>query len=229
MKRLTGFLIGLACCIASGLAQTEDNAGFLFDKFKDAVVYYRDGRRFGVPLNYNLITCQYVFIDKQDANQKKEFTEPGLIVAIEVDGRTFLPPSEGATEIIQSEPPFYVSYRGLVKKEKSTAYGGSTQTASVDAYSQIRGVGLIGGTDGTQKSVAAIDKEYRVKIGKRNRRFSTGKQFLKLFPDKKETLLRYMEERQVDFGNVRQVLDLYNYACGLELDHGSIPTYKNSF
>lgn len=217
MKWLYCLLLSLACLLTGNiLAQPESNSGFLFEKFTDSFIYYRDGRRFNVPLNYNLITRQFIFIDKQDGNQKKEFTEPGMIVAIEVDGRTFLPPSEGATEVIQAEPPFYVSYRGVVKKEKGTAYGGTTQTASVDAYSQIRGVGQIGGTDGTQKSVAAVDKEYKVKIGKRTKRFSNEKQFLKLFPDKKETLLRYLEEKQVDFGNVRQALDLYNYARDLK-------------
>lgn len=215
MKQLLFLSVSLICLCATVLAQPEAGSGYLFNRFKDAFIYYRDGRRFNVPLNYNLITHQYIFIDKQDDNQKKEFTEPGMIVAIEVDGRTFLPPAEGATEVIQSEPPFYVSYRGMVKKEKSTAYGGTTQTASVDTYSRIRGVGQIGGTDGTQKSVAAIDKEYKVKIGKRIKRFSNEKQFLKLFSNHKEALLRYLAEKQVDFDNIRQVLDLYNYACGL--------------
>ena len=216
MKRLFFLFMGLVGCAIVIMAQTQNSEGFLFDKFQDGFVYYRDGRRFNVPLNYNLITRQFVFIDKQDDNQKKEFTEPGMIIAIEVDGRTFLPPSEGATEIIQSEPPFYVSYRGTVKKEKLTAYGGTTQTASVDTYSQIRGVGQIGGTDGTQHSLAAVDKEYRVKIGKKVKRFFNERQFLKLFSDHKEALTKYLEDKQVDFDNIPQVLELYNYACSLK-------------
>lgn len=216
MKRLYCLLAALLCLFTGMFAQPDDNSGYLFETFKDGFVYYRDGRKFNVPLNYNLITGQYIFVDKQDGNQKKEFTEPGMIVAIQIDGRTFLPPSEGLTEVIQSEPPFYVSYRGVVKKEKGTAYGGTTQTASVDAYSQIRGVGQIGGTDGTQKSVAAVDKEYKVKIGKRTKRFSNAKQFLKLFPDQEEAITRFLEEKQVDFDNIAQVLDLYNYARGLK-------------
>lgn len=209
-------LAGLICFVTATFAQSEDNSGFLFSRFEDGFVYYRDGRRFNVPLNYNLITGQFIFIDKNDSNLKKEFTEPGMIVAIEVNGRTFLPPSEGATEIIQSEPPFHVSYRGMVKKERSVAYGGTTQTASVDSYSQIRGVGAIGGTDGTHKSLSDIDKEYKVKVGKKNKRFSNEKQFLKLFPNQKEVLSRYLEEKQVDFDNIPQVLALYNYAYNLK-------------
>ena len=216
MKRLFMMLASLICLVTAIFAQSEENSSFLFPQFKDSFIYYRDGRRFNVPLNYNLITSQFIFIDKNDGDLKKEFTEPGMIVAIEVDGRTFLPPSEGATEVIQSEPAFYVSYRGMVKKERSVAYGGTTQTASVDSYSQIRGVGVIGGTDGTHKTLADIDNEYKVKVGKKSKRFSNEKQFLKLFPDKKEILIRYLEEKQVDFDNISQVLTLYNYAYNLK-------------
>ena len=216
MRRL--LLIFISCIYSlNGLfAQVEDMSAFLFPQFKDGVVFYRDGRQFGVPLNYNLVIGQFIFIDKSDDNQKKEFSDPGLIVAIEVDGHTFLPPSEGATEIIQSEPPFYVSYTGTVRREKGVAYGGKTQTASVDSYSQIRGVGQLGGADGTMKSLAAINKEYKVKIGKKNKRFSNEKQFLKLFPRQKEALTNYLKEKQVDFDNIRQVLELYNYARDLK-------------
>lgn len=216
MRKL--FLILMSCIYSLNgvFAQTEDMSGFLFSQFKEGIVYYRDGRQFGVPLNYNLIIGQFIFIDKNDGNQKKEFSEAGLIVAIEVDGRTFLPPSEGATEVIQAEPPFYVSYEGTVRREKAVAYGGTTQTASVDTYSQIRGVGQIGGADGTEKSLAAINKEYKIKIGKKNKRFSNEKQFLKLFPQQKEALTKYLEEKQVDFDQIPQVLELYNYARGLK-------------
>ncbi len=215
MKRLTMTWICLVCLLTGLWAQGRANIGFLFDQFKDGIVYYRDGKQFGVPLNYNLLTSQFVFIDKKDDNRQKEFSEPALIVAIEIDGRTFLPPSEGATEIIQSEPPFYVSYTGTIKHEKAVAYGGTTQTASVDSYSQVRGIGQLGGTDGTERSLASINKEYRIKIGKKNKRFSTSKQFLKLFPTQKETLTRYLEEQSVDFNNIDQVLVLYRYACQL--------------
>lgn len=217
MKRLIFLFASFAYLLSSTFAQsTEELSGFLFNQFKEGVVYYRDGRQFGVPLNYNLITRQFVFIDKKDDNQKKEFSEVNMIVAIEVEGRSFLSPVEGATEIIQAEPPFYVSYEGSIRREKTVAYGGKTQTASVDSYSQTLGVGRGGSAEDIQKSVASVNKEYQIKIGKKNKRFSTEKQFLKLFPEQKKTLTHYLEEKQVDFDNITQVLALYNYACSLK-------------
>lgn len=206
-------LIGLLTDVHT---QEKSKGSYLFEQFKAGNIYYRDGRQFtNIPLNYNLITRQFVFIDKKDDSQEKEFTEPGMIIAIEIDKRTFLPPSQGVTEIIQAEPPFYVSYEGTIRNTKAVSYGGETMTASVDTYSQIRGVGNVGGTDGTKKSLSAINKVYKVKIGKKNKRFSSKKDFLKLFPDKKEVLDKYAEEQQIDFDNVTQVLGFYNYALGL--------------
>lgn len=192
-------------------AQTEND--FLFDEFQKGIVYYRDGRIFDVPLNYNLVTNQFLFIDKKDDNLKKEFAEPEMIISIKVGDRTFLSPSEGATEIIQVEPMFYVSYEGVVKKEKEISYGGTTQTASVDSYTQIRGVGRIGGADGTKRSLAAINYVYKVRIGKKIKRFSTEKQFLKLFPNQAERLSNYIKEKEIDFNNINQVFEIYNFAC----------------
>lgn len=216
MKKLLILWFSLTCILSNVSAQEKIKEGFLFDQFKNGNIYYQDGRQFiNIPLNYNLITHQFVFIDKKDGNQEKEFTEPGMIVAIEIDKRTFLPPSEGATEIIQAEPPFYVSYEGTIRKTKATSYGGETMTASVDTYSQIRGVGTIGGTEGTKQSLAATNKVYKIKVGKKNKRFSSKKDFLKLFPEKKEALEKYIEEQKIDFENVDQVLGLYNYTLRL--------------
>lgn len=216
MKHLLILCFSLISTFTYLSAQEKAKEGFLFNEFKNGNIYYRDGRQFtNIPLNYNLITHQFVFIDKKDGNQEKEFTEPGMIVAIEIDKRTFLPPSEGATEIIQAEPPFYVSYEGTIRRTKATSYGGETMTASVDTYSQIRGVGTVGGTEGTKQSLAATNKVYKIKVGKKNKRFTSAKDFLRLFPDKKEVLEKYIEEQKINFEDVNQVLGLYNYTLRL--------------
>lgn len=211
MKQILILLFTLLAPFSTIYAQANKKEGYLFDTFKEGIVRYRDGRQFGVPLNYNLIVHQFEFIDKNDGNQKKEFSDPSMITVIEIDGRTFLPPSEGITEMIQSEPPFYVTYEATVRKERATAFGGQTQTASVDSYSQIRGVGVIGGVDGTKKSVASLNKVYKILIGKKTKRFTNEKQLIKLFPKQKETLVNYLTDKPVDFNNIEQVLKLYNF------------------
>lgn len=214
MKQIIVLLVVLMTFLSGTYAQADKKGVFLFETFKDGIVRYKDGRQFRVPLNYNLVQGHFVFIDKKDNNLEKEFSEPDMVTMIEIDERIFLSPSEGATEIIQTTPPLYVSYEATVRKEKDTAYGGQTQTASVDSYSQIRGVGQIGGIDGTKKTVAAINKIYKIKIGKKMKRFSNKKQFIKLFPAQVEKISEYFTKIDADFDNTEQVLALYNFVIG---------------
>lgn len=215
MKRLLILLFCIAEFIC--LSAQSKQSGYLFKKNQDAIIYYKDGRQFSVPLNYNLLTRQYVFIDKSDNNQQKEFTEPAMIVVIEIGKRTFLPPSEGATERIQAEPPFHVEYQGTSKRAGvSVGYGGTTETASASNYSGMRGNFIVGGVESDNKILTGIDKVYKVKVGKKMRLFFDKKKFLKLFASQKEPLEKYIIDNHIDFGVTEQVLGLYNYAVGLK-------------
>lgn len=215
MKRL--FFI-LCCMLAvNSLCAQKLQTGYLFENFENAFVYYKDGRKFNVPLNYNLLTRQYEFIDQKDNDRKKEFTEPGMIVTIEVGKRRFLSPTEGATEIIQVEPAFYVTYQGIAqKKGASVGYGGTTTTGSASNYTGIKGNFIVGGIANDEKALIDIDKAYRVKVGKKMKTFYDKKRFLKLFPSEKEVLDKYIEDNKIDFGVIEQVLELYNYAMSLK-------------
>lgn len=209
----------ILCLLLSGatrlFAQTEKSP-FLFDDFKTAIIYYKDGRQFSVPLNYNLVTNQFLFIDKNDDNLEKEFTDPEMIVSIEIGKRFFLSPTEGATEIIQSVPQFYVQYQG-VSKQKGTAvgYGGKTETASTSNYTNLRSGSIIGGAQATDRTLSGIDKSYKIKVGKKEKQFSYKKQFLKLYSTQKEVLNKYIEDNKISFDSIEQVLQLYNYAITL--------------
>lgn len=101
------------------------------------MVLYKDGRRFAVPLNFNLATGQYVFIDPKD-KLEKEFSQPDLIALLQINNRKFLATEGKATEIIQMEPLFYVVYTGKMKKApQETTYGGISETASINSYTEF--------------------------------------------------------------------------------------------
>ena len=64
---LAVFLIGLP----RGSFAQEKHKRFFFKNFQDTYVYYKDGRTFCVPANYDLVKGSFVFIDKEDENQLK--------------------------------------------------------------------------------------------------------------------------------------------------------------
>ncbi|MCS2891524.1 hypothetical protein [Parabacteroides faecis] len=92
-------------------------------------------------------------------------------------------------------------------------FGGKTETASVDSYSN-----LIYGTGDDNKNtvLAKIDYQFYINKNKRLKRFSTEKQFLKLFTKQERELKKYIDEYKVNFGSVEQVVKLCNYAFSKE-------------
>ncbi len=204
----------LLCIFIGVTAQTLSS--YLFEEFQDGFVQYKDGRRFAVPLNFNLITGKYVFTDNAD-NLEKEFTEPEMVVNMQIGSRVFLMSEGEATEVIQAEPRFWVLYSGMKKKAPDKiSYGGTSETASVDSYSSLSGKGIISGIRENARMVADVHKEYKIQVGKRNKSFYNKRSFLKAFPKKKRADLEtYMDENETNFDSVEQVFELYQYAISL--------------
>ena len=196
----------------SVLGAQEKQTRYLFPEFTDSYIYYKDGRVFQVPTNYDLFENKFVFIDKD--NEKKEFSDPNMIVSVKADNRTFIPISGNeAAEVMQTEPRILVQYIGNKRIKKDLTFGGKTETASVDSYSN-----LIYGTGEYDKNTVLINIDYQfyVEKDKRLKQFSTKKQFLKLFSKQKKELKKYIDENNVDFGSIDQVVKLCNHAFSKE-------------
>ena len=131
MKRI--LLFCLICIMPSGIVAQIDSTQFLLQHFENGHVYYKDGRVFNVPLNYSLLIKKFLFRDKYDKNNIKEFSEPDMVATIKIGERIFLPTKDGATEVLQKDPPIFVQYRGSLKWEgKQVGYGGRSETSAVD-------------------------------------------------------------------------------------------------
>lgn len=185
----------------------ENHSNYLFPEFSDSYIYYKDGRIFQVRSNYDLLKNMFKFIDKD--NEIKEFADPDMIVSIKVGERTFLlVDNNEAAEIVQANPRILVKYCGQKRIKKDLTFGGKTETASVDSYSN-----LIYGTGENEKNtvLVKIDYQFYIERDKRIKQFSTEKQFLKLYPKQKKELKKYIDENKVDFGSIEQVIKLCNH------------------
>lgn len=216
MKRLT-FLLLMTLIGISGLTAQIDSTQFLFKKFQDATVYYKDGRLFGVQMNYNLVAGCFLFIDVHDNNEMKRFAEPKLVGSIKIGDRIFLPTDNGATEILQANPAIHVEYKGTIREEdKRSGYGGRSATSAIQTYSSIQSGGVMHGLDTEKNILTDIYKIYYVEKKGKKARFITEKQFLKIFSAKKEELKRYIRDKGIDFDSTIQVTELCNHALNLK-------------
>ena len=76
---------------------------------------------------------------------------------------------------------------------------------------------MIYGTGDNEKNtvLTKIDYQFYIEKNKRLKRFSTEKQFLKIFPKQKEQLKQYIDGYKIDFNSIGGVTKLCNYALSL--------------
>ena len=211
MKRAIFLLLSVFILSNHVIAQNERHAQFLFDDYQEALILYKDGRQFTAPVNFDLLNGHYLFIDAKD-KQPKQFANPEMIALIRIGSRSFLLEHNATTEVLQAEPLFQVTYSGNLRPApKNLTYGGTTQTAAVDAYVGYSGSTVLGSQrQSMNKIVAGIDKRYEIGIGKKTKRFYNQSSFLKAFPKQQRAKVEeYLSKKDIDFNDVQQVFDLY--------------------
>ena len=193
------------------LAQTPDASPFLFNDYQNALIFYKDGRQFQAPINFNLLEGHYLFIDAKD-KEAKQFSNPELIALLRIGERRFLIGDKEAIEIIQTNPLFQVRYSGNLRQApKKLTYGGTTQTAPVDNYSRMIGNNLQSSISQNQ-IVKGVNKTYEMKVGKKTKRFFSKSSFIKAVPTQlRPDMESYLMKNEVDFEDVQQVLELYRH------------------
>lgn len=204
--------------ITSDLSAQEGNSEYLFNDFQKSLIYYKDGRVFGVKVNYNLARNAFMFIDENDNNNVKLFAEPDMVRVLKINDRIFqLDPKGLAQEHLNQEPYLVVTYRGKSRPQgKQVGYGGRSETASVDSYSSIQSGGHSYNLETEKIIVADVEKRYTIKKNKKQKQFQTPKQFLKLYPkDREETIRAYIKSNKINFDEPQQVLQLVKYAEAL--------------
>ena len=153
---------------------------------------------------------------QHDDNAIKEFSEPEMVATIKIGERTFLPTKDGATEVLQKDPPIFVQYRGSLKWEgKRVGYGGRSETSAVETYSTFQSGSTTHKLETEKLILTRIDKIFRIERKGKQYRFINEKQFLKAFPDQKEKLKKYADDNKIDFNDIENVLQIYNYASTL--------------
>lgn len=194
-------------------AQNKVHSNFLFSEYKDALIFYKDGRQFTAPVNFDLLNGHYLFIDAKD-KQPKQFAFPEKISFLLIDSRNFLLSEGEAVEVLQADPLFEVSYSGNLRRApKNLTYGGTTQTAAVDSYGGYSGNANLSSQQQTvNKVVVGVNKVYKCQIGNKTKRFHNRSSFLKAFPKHQRIEVeKYLNEKEIDFEDVQKVWELYKY------------------
>ena len=122
----------------------------------------------------------------------------------------------GISEIVSEKPLVYARYQAKGRaKEATVGYGGQGTLTSTTTYSRLQGQG-----DSMLKEQEWILTDYYnlywIEKKGRMRRFRDQKSFIKLYPKQvREKLTQYFQEKNIDFLNVPQIVELCEYAESL--------------
>lgn len=202
----------------SYLSAQIDSTQFIFGKFQNGEIFYKDGRVYHALVDYNLVVNCFLFVDNNDNNEIKRFGEVSQIACVKVGGRSFIQQSDGnAYEVLKPEPFIAVKYKGVFRAEgKQVGYGGRSETASVDSYSSLSTSGNLVNLSTEKYLLVSINKQYLIEVNKKRKTFNNEKQLLKIFPKHKEELAKYIEENNVKFNDIEEVLKMLDYAYSLK-------------
>ena len=194
-------------------AQTDsaiDLPNFLLPRFTKSVIKLKSGQMNSAILNYNVVDQEMVF--RQTENYMV-LTNPQLVDTVYMANRTFIPFKTGFYELVMTGTvTLFIQHKSDVESVgTSTGYGATSQTTNATYQRQI--YGPIGSVDlRIPDAYKIVDKtEYWVRKENEMRKFSTKRQFLKIFKDKEKELTQFINDNNIKFKEINDIVKLFNF------------------
>ncbi|MDH6311016.1 hypothetical protein M2451_003905 [Dysgonomonas sp. PFB1-18] len=214
MKRILFTLLIWTGFISLALSQ-ENLSGYLFDSYKEAIVHFKGNLQSNERVNYNLLDGKLYFIDRQD-NKIKVVSDVDKIAFVKVGDRSFLLDGDGMKEVVSTSPLIYAKYNAKGRKKPSkAAYGGTSQVSSSTSYAELRDGGSHAFLKSDEIEIHSHHNEYWIEKDGKKRKFTQFKQFIKIYSAHKEQLEQYIKDNNINFEDVKAIIELCRYAEGL--------------
>ena len=183
---------------------------FLFPDFMQAVVKLKSGQVNRATVNYNIIDQEMVFM--QDGTYMV-LDDPQTVDTLYVGSRQFVPFKNVFYELVLTGPAtLFIQHKSEAEPLGTpTAYGVRSQSASGVYHKQFYGpTGSINlkMPDGFKLTDMT---EYWARKGDAMGSFTTRRQFLKIFKDKSKELGAYLDQNNINFKNINDIVKLFNY------------------
>lgn len=210
--RLLMLFVATTLCL---MLQAQKKSEFMFEDYQDAVVHFKGLLRSNEKVNYHFASNTFYFVDKKD-DRVKVLDNLDNIIIIKIGDREFIPEKDVMLEMLPTTPLIYVQYNAkTIQKAPKGAFSMTQEGASVSTYTEFR-------DGGTHNKLKAHDQEvkeyynyYWIEKNNKKKVFKDFKQFLKLYPKHKTVLQEYIKENNVDFLDVKAIVDMCLYAESL--------------
>ncbi len=214
-------LLTLVIVLFSFNLSGQDNKGnplphFLFPTFIEGRVIMKDGSNFTTLLNYNMVEER--MITELDGIYRYS-KNPKLIDTIHLENRVFVPEENAFYEILSSGPVtfFQQNKSNLTSIGSEVGYGAKSRSVGPTQQKRFEliPVSELGG------EVVNIDlppnveitpvSVFWVRMNNIFKKFSTERQFLKIFPEYNPELKEYFKKENINIKSREDVIKLGNY------------------
>ncbi|MFV0593806.1 MAG: hypothetical protein ACK5M7_20710 [Draconibacterium sp.] len=199
--------------VFASLGQSDKNTRLLFPDFTQGAVFFKDGTQTTAMLNYDTYGEQMIFKNGDDI---MILASPELISEIEINGVEFEWLEKGVflEKIDTAAVLIYKRNRNqLMSKGKGTAYGGTSNTSSVQPVNNLpRGYDK-------QATSLSINEEfdlvpshlYYVKDEKNFKSLSNIKQIGKIYGSDKKELDAFVKSNKLSLQNLNDVIRIIEH------------------
>jgi hypothetical protein len=199
----------------------QDNHGyplphFLFPSFKEGLVIMQDGKKFSTLLDYHMVDERMI----TELNGTYRYAkDPQLIDTIYLENRVFVPVENAFYEILSSGPVtfFLQNKSNYTPVGADVGYGAKSRSVGPTQHrrfelipvselgGEVVNIDLPSNVDVTPASVFWVSKNGNLE------KFSTEKQFLKLFPEYQPELKEYIKKENINIRSREDVIRLGDY------------------
>ncbi len=204
------FAIAILFCFTDSNAQTTETSPlpqFLFPSFTKSIVLLKDGTIWSANFNYQMVDEEMVFIEKGRYLVPEKPTE---IDTIYIQDRPFIPVDRAFFEVILNDHiSLYIQHKSKYSSVGTpTAYGLTSQTNSPTTGSIARAGNQVRTLDMPVNVQVTPSKVFWVKTQGEMKKFTTERQFLRMFPEDEAQLKEYIEKNKIDIYSSDDLLKL---------------------
>lgn len=183
---------------------------FLLPKFTKSVIKFKGGDAKSAIVNYNIIDEELVFV--QD-DTYMVLNDPQVIDTVYINSRMLIPSKNGFYEIIRNDPfSLVIRHKGYLEAATSAnAYGVRSHTASTVYRKQFYGPAGTVNLKIPDNLKVVDDSEYMISRDGSFEKFSSKRQFKKIFKEKEKELDKFFADNSINFQNLSDIIRLLNY------------------
>lgn len=192
------------------ISSTKNLPNFLFPDFEQAVVKLKSGQVNRASVNYNIVDQEMVF---QQDNNYMVLDDPQTVDTLFVGSRIFVPVKSFFYELVMTGPAtLFIQHKSEAEPLGTpTAYGVRSQSASGVYHKQFYGpTGSINLKMPDGFKLTDMTEYWARKDGAMGS-FTNRRQFLKIFKDKSKELGTFIDQNNINFKSINDLVKLFNY------------------